>query len=160
MLSIKIICIGKMKEKFLVSAISEFEKRLKTMCKFEIIELSEHRVSDNPSQSEIEICKTREGESILKKISDRDFLISMCIEGNEISSEKFAEKIMTISNSGISTITFVIGGSFGISDTVKSKSNFKMSVSPMTFPHQLFRVMLTEQIYRALSINLKTKYHK
>lgn len=160
MQNIKIICIGKLKEKYLVDAIKEYEKRLKIMCKFEIIELSEYKICDNPNQTEIDKCKNEEGKSILKKITERDFLIPMCIEGTNISSEDLSKKIEDISLKGFSKICFIIGGSHGISDEIKQKSNYKLSMSKMTFPHQLARVMLAEQIYRALSITQGTKYHK
>ncbi len=160
MLNIKIICVGKLKEKYLVDAVKEYEKRLKVMCKLEILELSEHKLPDNPSESEISKCILVEGDAILKKIGDREYIIPMCIEGEQISSEKLAENINNIGLDGFSKITFVIGGSYGLSLDVKNRAKFKLSMSKMTFPHQLARVMLLEQIYRAFSINANTKYHK
>lgn len=160
MLAIKIICVGKLKEKFLTQAIEEYVKRLKAMCKCEIIELAEYKITDNPSNSEILRCKSKETETIMKKISEKDYVIAMCIEGEQLSSEDFAQKIEELTVNGVSTIAFIIGGSYGICDTVKNRANFKMSISKMTFPHQLFRVLLIEQIYRGFSIINKTKYHK
>ncbi|MFI3227642.1 MAG: 23S rRNA (pseudouridine(1915)-N(3))-methyltransferase RlmH [Clostridia bacterium] len=160
MLNIKIICVGKLKEKYLVDAIKEYEKRLKTMCKLEIIEVSEHKTVDNPNDTQILQCINEESKNICKKIGDREFLIPMCIEGNQVSSEQLAQKFDDVSLQGISKITFIIGGSHGIDNDIKNRANMKLSMSKMTFPHQLARVMLLEQIYRAFSINLGTKYHK
>lgn len=160
MINIKIVCVGKLKEKYLVEAIKEYEKRLKTMCKLEIIEVLEYKLEQNPSEKNIEQCVLEEGKNIDKKIAEKEFLIPLCIEGEQISSEKFADKFNELALNGNSKITFVIGGSHGIDDTIKNKANFKLSMSKMTFPHQLARVMLLEQIYRSLSINLGSKYHK
>lgn len=160
MLNIKIVCVGKLKEKYLSDAILEYEKRLKTMCKIEIIEVSEFKTVDNPNETQIKQCLSEEGKNILKKITDREFLIPMCIEGTQISSENLCQKIQEISLKGNSKITFIIGGSHGIDEQVKNKAGFKLSMSKMTFPHQLARVMLLEQIYRAFSINMGSKYHK
>lgn len=160
MLNVKIICVGKLKEKYLVDAIKEYEKRLKIMCKIEIIEVSEYKIAENPSENQILQCIDEEGKSIAKKIGEREFLIPMCIEGTQISSENLAEKINQVSLNGTSKITFIIGGSHGIAQNIKNQADFKLSMSKMTFPHQLARVMLLEQIYRAFSINAKTKYHK
>ena len=160
MLSIKIVCVGKLKEKYLVDAIKEYEKRLKIMCKIEIIEVNEYKLEQNPSDKSIENGILEEGKNIEKKLSDKEFLIPMCIEGKQVSSEELASKFEDIALKGSSKITFIIGGSHGISEEIKNKASMKLSMSKMTFPHQLARVMILEQIYRALSINLGTKYHK
>lgn len=160
MLNIKLICVGKLKEKYLSDAISEYEKRMKTMCKLEIIEVNEYKLEQNPSDKSILNGILEEGKNINKKILDKEFLIPMCIEGKQISSEQLAEKFENLALTGSSKITFIIGGSHGIDDNIKNKADFKLSMSKMTFPHQIARVMLLEQIYRALSINLGTKYHK
>lgn len=160
MLNIKIICVGKLKEKYLIDAIKEYEKRLKTMCKLEIIEVAEYKIVDNPNETQIMQCINEESKTICRKIADREYLIPMCIEGEQVSSEKLAQKFDQVSLSGMSKITFIIGGSHGIDDGIKNRANMKLSMSKMTFPHQLARVMLLEQIYRAFSINLGTKYHK
>ena len=160
MLNIIIVCVGKLKEPFLREAFEEYRKRLSTFCKLSVIELSPEKLSDSPSQKEIDSALTAEGKRILEKIPKGSAIYTMCIEGKQISSTEFSEKISSLAVSGFSSIAFVIGGSYGLSDEVKAKSSFKMSVSKMTFPHQLFRVMLMEQIYRALQIELGTKYHK
>lgn len=163
MLSVNIICIGKLKEKYLTEGCNEYIKRLKAFCNFNLIELSEYKVSDNPSEKEIEICLQKEGEQILKKIPKGSFVVPMCIEGEIISSPALAEKIKKISDGEVGSygsISFIIGGSFGLWSEIKSLANFKLSMSKMTFPHQLARMMLLEQIYRAFSINANSKYHK
>lgn len=150
---IKIICVGKVKEKYLRDAIEEYEKRLSKYTKLKIIEVSD---IDNPS---IDIVLLREKELIEKYIEDKDYVITMEIEGNIISSEEFAKKIDSIFNTN-SNITFIIGGSYGLHQDIKNRSNYKLSFSKMTFPHQLFRVNLLEQIYRAFKINNNESYHK
>lgn len=150
---IKIICVGKIKEKYLRDAIEEYQKRLSKYTKLEIIEVSD---VDN---SNIEVSLSKEKELIEKHILPKDFVITLEIEGNQLSSIDFAEKIYTIFNTN-PTITFIIGGSNGLHSDIKNRSNYKMSFSKLTFPHQLFRVNLLEQIYRAYKINNNEKYHK
>lgn len=150
---IKIICVGKVKEKYLRDAIEEYEKRLSKYTKLKIIEVSD---VDNPS---IDIVLLKEKELIEKHIEDKDYVITMEIEGNIISSEEFARKIDNIFNTN-SNITFIIGGSYGLHQDIKNRSNYKLSFSKMTFPHQLFRVNLLEQIYRVFKINNNEAYHK
>lgn len=150
---IKIICVGKVKEKYLKDAIEEYEKRLSKYTKLKIIEVSD---IDNPS---IDIVLLKEKELIEKYIEDKDYVITMEIEGNIISSEEFAKKIDNIFNTN-SNITFIIGGSYGLHQDIKNRSNYKLSFSKMTFPHQLFRVNLLEQIYRTFKINNNESYHK
>lgn len=159
MLNVNIICIGNLKEKFFTDALSEYKKRLSRYCKFEVVELPEEKIADNVTQSQIDKTLKIEGEKILAKISKSDYVVAMCIEGKQFSSEELARKIEDISFSN-STVNFVIGGSWGLSDDVKNRADMRLSVSKMTFPHQLFRVMLSEQIYRAFSINANAKYHK
>ena len=159
MLNVNIICIGNLKEKFFTDALSEYKKRLSRYCKFEVVELPEEKITDNVTQSQIDKTLKKEGEKILAKISKSDYVVAMCIEGKQLSSEELARKIEDISFSN-STVNFVIGGSWGLSDDVKNRADIRLSVSKMTFPHQLFRVMLSEQIYRAFSINANAKYHK
>ncbi len=160
MLTVNIICIGKLKESYLKEAIAEYSKRLSAFCKFSIIELSEYKLPDNPSESEISICLEKEGQSILSKIPKDSFVIPMCIEGKQFSSPELSKEIENISLSGKSSVSFIIGGSYGLSDEVKSQGKIKLSMSKMTFPHQLARVMLAEQIYRAFQISSNGKYHK
>lgn len=158
--NITVVCIGKLKEKYLVDACNEYIKRLNAFCKINIIELPLSKVSNNPSQSEIQNAIENEGQKILSKIPNSSKIISMCIEGKQQSSEELGELISNYSLNGSSNITFIIGGSFGLSNKIKDKSDFKLSMSKMTFPHQLARVMLLEQIYRAFQIINNGKYHK
>ena len=150
---IKIICVGKVKEKYLIEAIEEYKKRLSKYTKLEIIE-----VSDIDNQS-IDIILLKEKELIEKHIDSKDYIITLEIEGNMLSSEEFANKIDNIFNTN-STITFIIGGSYGLHNDIKKRSNYKLSFSKLTFPHQLFRVNLLEQIYRTYKINNNEAYHK
>ena len=160
MLRVNIICIGKLKEKYLKDAVSEYAKRLQGYCKFAVTELDEEKAPDGPSDSAIENILKAEGKRILSKIDRSDMVIAMCIEGRQMPSQKLAQFIANAAVSGTSTIDFIIGGSWGLSDEVKQRAVLKLSMSEMTFPHQLARVMLCEQLYRAFSINAGTKYHK
>ncbi len=150
---IKIITVGKLKEKYLTDAIEEYKKRLSKYTKLELIEVSDE------SNYEEEKIKEKEAEKIDKYLTDKDYIITLEIEGNELTSMEFANKLDNIFNIN-SNITFIIGGSYGISDRIKKKANYKLSFSKMTFPHQLFRVILLEQIYRAFKINNNESYHK
>lgn len=160
MLTVTLICIGKLKEKYLRDACAEYQKRLGGFCKLNIVELGEYKLSDNPSESEIKRCIEKEGASILAKLPKDSFVVPLCIEGKQYSSPAFAREMEKISLSGQSGITFVIGGSYGLSDEVKTMGKIKLSLSEMTFPHQLARVMLLEQVYRCFQINSNGKYHK
>lgn len=160
MIGITLICIGKLKEKYLSDAVTEYKKRLGSMCRLNIIELPPHKLSDNPSQKEIENALAQEGKAIKEKIPSGAKVYTMCIEGKQLSSEELSKKLEADAVGGSSTAAFIIGGSFGLSDEIKSLSSFKLSMSKMTFPHQLARVMLLEQIYRSGQIMLGTKYHK
>ena len=159
MLSINIICVGKLKEAYLRQAIEEYSKRMKPLCKLNIAELSEERVGDDPSDAEIRHTVNAESDRILSKIGKGDYVIAMCVEGKNISSEELSERLEDISMTH-STVDLIIGGSWGLSDTLKERADFKLSMGKMTFPHQLCRVMLLEQIYRAFQISKGTKYHK
>lgn len=150
---IKIITVGKLKEKYLIDAVEEYKKRLSKYTKIEIIE-----VKDESSYEE-DKNKEKEAENIIKYIGDKDFIITLEIDGKEISSVELASKIENIFNIN-SNITFIIGGSYGLSNRIKELSNYKLSFSKMTFPHQLFRVILLEQIYRTFKINNNESYHK
>ena len=158
MLNVKIITIGKLKEKYLKDACTEYAKRLSRFCRLEITELDEYRLPDAPSKAEIEKALDAEGEAIKKQLSG--YIIAMCIEGKQLSSVKLSEKLGQIPLSGKSSVSFVIGSSFGLSDKIKSCADLKLSMSEMTFPHQLARVMLLEQIYRGFQILSGGKYHK
>ncbi|MGN0453153.1 MAG: 23S rRNA (pseudouridine(1915)-N(3))-methyltransferase RlmH [Ruminococcus sp.] len=160
MQSVNIICIGKLKEKYLSDAVKEYSTRLTPFCKFSVIELDEYRLPDKPSQAQIKIALEEEGKKILAKITKNSYVVPMCIEGKNISSEELAQKLSDVAVEGKSTVDFIIGGSFGLSEEVKSAGNFKLSMGKMTFPHQLARVMLSEQIYRAFQIMSGGKYHK
>lgn len=151
--------VGNLKEKWLIQAIAEYAKRLQRYCRFNVIELKEQKIPQKASGGEIDIALKKEGDQILSKIPSRAKVVAMCIEGKEISSEGFASRLQDFSRE-TSNVAFIIGSSHGLSPEVKKVADFKMSLSPMTFPHQLTRVILTEQIYRAFSINAGAKYHK
>ena len=160
MMNISLICIGNLKEKYWAQAVEEYSKRLSAFCRFSVIQLNEERISNNPSPGEIDRILTAEGKRILEKIPKNSYVISMCIEGKQISSNELSQKIDDISLSGKSSLCFIIGGSWGLSQQVKQRSDFKLSMSKMTFPHQMARVILCEQIYRAFEISSNGKYHK
>ncbi len=160
MLSITILCVGTIKEKYLTDAIKEYTKRLGAYCRVSVTELKDEHLSDAPSQTEIRQAIEREGTRILDAIPRRTYVCALCIEGKPCSSEAFAEKIDAIATDGYSDIVFIIGGSDGLSDAVKSRADWRLSFSPMTFPHQLMRVILCEQLYRAMNILGGGKYHK
>lgn len=160
MLNVNIICVGNLKEKYWRDACDEYAKRLGSFCKFQIIEIGESRLPKSYSNADILKVVDTEGERILEKCAAGSFVVAMCIEGRELSSVQLAQKLKQIAVNGKSRINFIIGGSYGLSEAVKSRADLRLSMSPMTFPHQLARVMLCEQIYRAFSINADTKYHK
>ena len=158
-MTVNIICVGKIKEDYFVKATAEFEKRLSRFCSFNVVCLPDRSIPDNASPAEEQIVLKKEGEEILKKIGKSDIVVAMCIEGKQLSSEDLSKKLSDISMTN-GTVGFVIGGSWGLSPDVKNRADFKLSVSKMTFPHQLARLIALEQIYRALSINAGSKYHK
>ena len=160
MLNIKIIATGDLKEAYWQSAIKEYQKRLGAWCKIEEIILKEERLPDNPTQAQIDKALEAEEKKILEKLSPKAYVIAMCVEGKQLSSEELSSKITDITNLGKSELVFIIGSSFGLSKKVKDVSDFKLSVSKLTFPHQLLRIILHETIYRSLSIINGTKYHK
>ena len=160
MFDITLITMGKLKEKFYISAAEEYAKRLKGYCSFNLIELPEYRLPENPSPSEITTGLEKEAEAIFSKVPKGAWLCIFTPEGKELSSEAFAAKLKEVKLSGKSSVCFLIGSSFGISPTVKQKADFKLSMGPMTFPHHLARVMVLEQLYRAEAIQAGSKYHK
>ena len=160
MFDITLIVMGKLKEKFYLSAAAEYEKRLKGYCTFKIIEQPEHRLPEDPSPAEIQAGLDREAELIFQKIPKNAWLCIFTPEGKILSSEEFAGKLKDVKNSGKSSACFLIGSSFGISQRVKDKADFKLSMGKMTFPHHLARIMVLEQIYRAEAIQAGSKYHK
>jgi 23S rRNA (pseudouridine1915-N3)-methyltransferase len=161
MISVNVIAVGRLKEAYLREAGNEYAKRLQAFCRLNIIELNESRLPDNPSQKEIEAALSNEAKAMQNLLTGNNaYNIAMCIEGKQLSSEKLSQKIEQISVSGKSTVNFIIGSSFGIAEQVKQLADFKLSMSEMTFPHQLARIMLLEQIYRAFQISSGGKYHK
>ena len=160
MFEITLITVGKLKEKFYLSAAAEYEKRLKGYCQFKLLELPEVRLPDNPSPAEILAGLDKEAEQILAKIPKGAWFCTLTPEGKMLSSEALAEQISKVKNSGKSSACFLIGSSFGIAQRVKDRADFKLSMSPMTFPHHLARIMVLEQLYRAEAIQAGSKYHK
>ena len=159
-MNINIICVGKIKESFYREAIDEYSKRLNNYCSLSIIELKDEKIPNNPSEKDNQIVKEKEGNNILSHIKKDTYLICLDLKGKQYTSEEFSQKISNINNNISSSITFVIGGSLGISQNVLKKANESISFSKMTFPHQLFRVILLEQIYRAFKIMNNETYHK
>lgn len=159
MISVNIICVGRLKESYLKDGCAEYIKRLSAFAKVHIVEIAEERCSDNPSEAEIKSVIEKEGNRILSKIPKGSCVIPLCIEGKEYSSPDFSEEIEKLSMN-YSALSFIIGGSFGLSDEVKSLGKMKLSFGKMTLPHQLARMVLLEQIYRAFSISNHSKYHK
>ena len=160
MININFIVLGKLKEKYMKDFAVEYEKRLSGYCKLTVTELEPVKLSDNPSEQEIINALNKETQLIKAKIPKNSYVFSMCIEGKQMSSEVLSKKLEDIALSGKNNITFIIGSSFGLSNEIKQISDYKFSMSKMTFPHKLARIMLTEQVYRALSITNNAKYHK
>ena len=159
-MKITILAVGKIKEKFFREAIAEYEKRLSRYCKFEIIEVADEKTPDNASIAEEEQIKQKEAERILNKIQTDAYVITLEILGKELDSVSFSEMIQKLGVSGKSQIVFVIGGSLGLHESVSQRADRKVSFSSMTFPHQLMRVILCEQIYRGFRIMNHEPYHK
>lgn len=159
MLNVKFITLGTLKEGYLREAAAEYEKRLGGFCRFELVQLKEERLSDQPSENEIKNALDKESAKIFAEIPSRAYVVAMCVEGKQCSSEELADKLEEISSRS-SDICFIIGSSFGLSDAVKQRADMRLSVSKLTFPHQLMRVILLEAVYRAFNIQKGTKYHK
>ena len=159
MMKINVVCIGKLKENYWRDACSEYAKRLRQFCSFSVVELQEHRLPDRASDAQIQSALHEEGERLLSATAG-SVIIALCIEGKELPSKELAEKIESYGVHGYGAISFLIGSSCGLSNAVKEKADLRLSMSPMTFPHQLARVMLLEQIYRAFEILNHGKYHK
>lgn len=160
MFEITLITVGKLKEKFYLSAAAEYEKRLKGYCKFKILELPEVRLPEDPSPAEIAAGLEKEAEQILSKIPKGSWFCTLTPEGKLLSSEALAKTIESVKISGKSSACFLIGSSFGVAPRIKAMANLQLSMSPMTFPHHLARIMVLEQIYRAEAIQAGSKYHK
>ncbi|MBO5305461.1 MAG: 23S rRNA (pseudouridine(1915)-N(3))-methyltransferase RlmH [Clostridia bacterium] len=159
MLNFRIVCVGTLKESYLREAIAEYEKRLSAFCSFSIVELKEYKLPDSPSPAEIEKALDEEADRILKAVLPRSYQIALCVEGKQFSSEKLAARLEEIEQS-FGAITLIIGSSHGLSSKVKAASDLRLSISELTFPHQLVRVMLMEIFYRCFNIIKGTKYHK
>lgn len=160
MFDITLICMGKLKEPFYLSAAAEYTKRLGGYCKFTLLELPEARLPENPSQAEIEAGLNKEADQILAKVPKGAWFCVFTPEGKIISSEGFADTLAKVKSSGKSSACFLIGSSFGIAQRVKEKADFQLSMGKMTFPHHLARIMVLEQLYRAEAIQAGSKYHK
>lgn len=159
-MKIKVVTVGKLKEKYLKDGIAEYSKRISRFAKFEMIELSDEKTPDKASESENQKILEIEGQRILSKVADRDFVIVLAIEGKTLSSEEFSKRLEEASIKGFSTLTFIIGGSLGLSSAVKNRANLSVSFGRLTLPHQLMRLVLVEQIYRAFTIQQGSPYHK
>ena len=159
MLNIKLVVVGKLKEKFHKEEVSEYLKRLSKYAKVSIIEVEEEKIKDNSSLKENEQILIKEGNNVLKHIKDSDYMFLLDLHGKEISSEEFAKKMESISLE-YSNVSFVIGGSLGVSEELRKRSDFKLKLSPMTFTHQMTRIIILEQIYRTFKINNNEVYHK
>ena len=159
MLTVRILCVGKCKEKYWREACAEYGKRLSAFCRFEVLEVDEERLPERPSKAQIESGLEQEGKRLLQKAGSTP-IVALCIEGKELSSPQLAQYVERAAVNGASSLAFVIGGSWGLWEEVKRKAALRLSMSSMTFPHQLARVMLCEQIYRAFQIAHSGKYHK
>ena len=159
-MKIKVVTVGKLKEKYLKDGIAEYLKRISRFAKLEMIELADEKTPDRASESENQKILGIEGQRILSKVGDRDFVIVLAIEGKTFSSEEFSKQLEEASIKGFSTLTFIIGGSLGLSSSVKNRANLSVSFGRLTLPHQLMRLVLVEQIYRAFTIQQGSPYHK
>lgn len=159
-MQIDIICVGKVKEQYLRDAIAEYSKRLGRYCKLNILEVADEKTPEHASEGVEQQIKAKEGERIAKHIKPGAYVIALAIDGQQVTSEGFARKIDQLGIQGVSHIQFVIGGSIGMDDAILRQANYKLSFSKMTFPHQLMRVILLEQVYRAYKINAHEPYHK
>ena len=160
MMNVHIICVGKLKEKFYADAVSEYQKRLSPFCRLTILELPEEKLPPNPSQALIDAALRREAEAIRAKVPPRARTVALCIEGQMLSSQELAKRLQTWEIGPSNQLCFLIGSSYGLDESLKAQAHVRLSMSPMTFPHHLARVMLLEQIYRAFQINAGSPYHK
>ncbi len=160
MLSIQLICVGRLREKHYIAAFEEYEKRLRPYCRFSLTELPEERLPQSPSQAEIEAALKKEAKEVSALLNSGVFVVALCIEGKQYSSEALAALMQNCASTGRSRLCFIIGSSFGLDSCIKTRSDLRLSMSEMTFPHHLARVMLAEQIYRGIMISEGSKYHK
>ncbi|WP_238546042.1 23S rRNA (pseudouridine(1915)-N(3))-methyltransferase RlmH [Tumebacillus flagellatus] len=159
-MNINLLTVGKLKEKYWVGAVEEYKKRLSSYAKVTVVEIPDEPTPDNASPAQEEQIKRKEAEKLLSKVGERDYVIALAIEGKSLTSEEFAEHLDKMANQGYSTFTFVIGGSLGLHETVLQRANYKLSFSKFTFPHQMVRVVLLEQVYRAFRIQRGEPYHR
>ena len=157
---VTVLCVGKLKEKFYIAAAAEYVKRLQRHCKLELIELPEQRLPDEPSPAEIQKALRTEGDAIRERLPKGGAVIALCIEGKPCSSEELSRRMAEFGVQGKTQLTFLLGGSVGLDEDLKRQADWRLSMSPMTFPHHMARIMLLEQIYRAYQIAGGTKYHK
>ena len=160
MLSVKFICVGKMKERFYLDAFAEYRKRLSGYCNLELVEIAEQRLPERPSQAEVQAALEKEAGEILKAIPGDAYVAALCVEGKQFPSEFMAELVEGRENSGKPKLCFVVGGSYGLAESVKKRADLRLSMSIMTFPHHLARIMLAEQLYRGYKIREGSRYHK
>ena len=160
MQKITVLCVGKLKEKFYLDATAEYAKRLSRYCKLDILELPESRLPEEPSPAQIQQALDAEAAAITAKLPKGGALVALCIEGTPCSSEEMSRKMQQLAVSGKTQLTFLIGGSVGLDESLKRQADWRLSMSPMTFPHHMARIMLLEQLYRAYQIAAGTKYHK
>ena len=160
MLSIYLVCVGRLKERFYQDACAEYLKRLSPYCKLTLLELPEERLPQSPSQGQIDAALEKEGQAIRSKLPPNTSLVCLCVEGRLRSSEELASLVQTWEHNRAKHLAFVIGGSFGLAESLKAEAWVRLSMSPMTFPHHLARVMVLEQLYRAFKINEGSNYHK
>ena len=160
MLSVNLLCVGKMKEPHYIAAFAEYQKRLGAYCRFTLTEIPEQRLPESPSEALIAAALEKEADEIERAIPQGAYVIALCVEGRQMTSPAFAKKLAELQSAGQSRLCFLVGGSCGLAERVKRRADLCLSMSEMTFPHHLFRVMLAEQIYRALNINAGGRYHK
>ena len=160
MFAITLLTVGKLKEKFYMAAVEEYAKRLSAYCKFRLVELPESRLPEDPSPAQIRQALENEAAAITARLPKGGAVVALCVEGRACSSEELSRRLQELAVAGKTQVTFLIGGSVGLAEEVKRQADWKLSMSPMTFPHHLARVMLLEQIYRAFQIQQGTKYHK
>lgn len=159
-MKIQVICVGKLKEKYLIQGIAEYAKRMQAYASYSFIEVADEKAPENLSEAEMKIVKEKEGERILSKVPSQSFVYVLAIEGKERTSEEFSKEIETKMIEGKSQLVFVIGGSLGLSEAVMKRSDAQISFGKMTYPHQLMRLIMSEQIYRAFRIMRNEPYHK
>lgn len=160
MQNIKLICVGRLREKFYIDAFAEYSRRLGAYCKFECVELNETKLSESPSEKEIVNALDREAQEIEKAIPKDAYVIALCVGAKQLKSEQLAAKLSDLAVNGRGKLCFIIGGSFGMAESIKQRADMRLGMSEMTFPHHLVRVMLAEQIYRSFKINEGSRYHK